>query len=280
MKIAPLKSLCFLCIWILLLCISCFGAAAESECVWSEWIVDTQPTCSEIGHKHRVCILDANAPHTETAIIPMLPHEYEITETPPTCTQVGLRTYTCISCSDSYTEEFGAYAEHQYGRSVTEPSCTAEGAYTYTCSVCGDTYTEAIPMTEHTYTAAILREPDCQSVGKIQYECTACHDTYTEAYGTLQKHTYEELTEETDEYRITYLVCRVCGERHEQSREKIVHIEKSEPKEEASLLVENTVMNALNVAAVTVFAVVLVPDFKVLIWHRKLKQAFLKQRFK
>lgn len=274
MKEAPLQYAVIITVLVLLFCGN-YSEAAEKDCLWGEWIIDEPPTCISVGYRHRTCIRDPNAPHTETEIIPMLSHDYEIAETAPTCIQRGIRTYTCKRCNDTYIEEFGIYAGHQYQLTSTKnPTCTAEGEYTYTCTVCNDVYTESIPKSEHKYNISIEKTPDCQSPGIKKYECIDCHESYTEMYGELQDHVFEELTEEKDGYKVICLKCKVCGEKQEIQREEIIPSESFEPetKEEPAMIVENTIMALLNIIAIVGFTIWLVPDFKVLKWHKKMKK--------
>ncbi len=278
MKKAPLQYAFIIVIIALLFCGGSLEAAAEKDCLWSEWIIDELPTCTNIGYRHRTCIRDPNAPHTETEIIPMLPHNYEMVETAPTCIQRGTCTYICKRCNDTYIEEFGVYAQHQYQSTLTKnPTCTAEGEYIYTCTVCNDVYTKNIPKLEHKYNMLIEKTPDCQNLGIKKYECIYCHESYTEIYGELQNHVFEKLTEETGGYKVICLKCKACGKKQEICREKIILSEsfESDTKEKPTMIVENIIMALLNIIAIVGFAVWLIPDFKVLKWHKKMKKKAL-----
>lgn len=283
MKEAPLRFIFIILFTVLSVFAVSFSVSAE-ECVWSDWVIDEQPTCTSVGYRYRTCLVDVNAPHTETEIIPMLEHSYEVVYSEPNCTRIGICTYICKDCGYTYSEEYGEYAEHQYQcTKAKEPTCTEEGEYTYVCTACGDSYTDTVPKTEHKYIESVIKEPDCQEIGIKEYICIYCGDCYTENYGDLNEHTYFEFTEEKDGYIITFLECEVCGERYETGRERIAYLDSSEmeqTEENPSMAAENTAMAALNLAAAGTFTALLVPDFKVLRWHRRMKKLFFMNKIK
>lgn len=278
---SPFKIITISVLAFIVVCIFSFNVFAESDCVWEDWIIDKNPTCTSVGHKHRVCIADPNAKHTEEEFIPMIPHEYEITEKEPTCSSKGIHMYVCKNCGYSYIEEFGDYAEHQYNSSVTKnATCIEEGESIYTCDICGKSYKKSIPKIEHNYNETIEKQPDCTSVGIKKYECTICGDSYTEKFGKIKEHSFVEVTEEKNGYKITNMVCEICGYTYESKREN--HSLPVEEKNDDNnyIAVANIAVGSLDIIALTVFTVLLVPDCKVLRWHSKKKKAFLLNKFK
>lgn len=144
---------------------------------WCEWITDKQPTCTQPGHKYRICTKHENDPHTEEETIPALGHKYTEKITPYTCEEDGFKTYLCERCGETYTQPFGEAVGHQYIEKITkEPDCEQEGEKTLTCEQCGDTYTEAIPALEHSYGEWITdKEPTESEEG---HRCRVClHDS-------------------------------------------------------------------------------------------------------
>ncbi len=107
----------------------------------SEWIVDTEPTCTKEGSRHIECTVCGETKETE--IIPATGiHTIVIDEAKPaTCLESGL----------------------------------TEGCH---CSVCGQTIVaqEVIEKTTHTYSDWIIDvQPTCILSGNRHRECTVCH---------------------------------------------------------------------------------------------------------
>ncbi|MCM1544766.1 MAG: hypothetical protein NC110_05640, partial [Ruminococcus sp.] len=102
----------------------------------SDWIVDTESTCTTVGSKHTEC----TACHItlETAEIAMKEHTYTTVVTAPTCTEQGYTTYTC-ACGDTYIADYvDANGHTEVTDEAVAPTCTeagkTEGRH---CSVCG-----------------------------------------------------------------------------------------------------------------------------------------------
>ena len=87
----------------------------------SEWIVDSDSTCSAEGSKHIECTVCEATIKTET--IAKLPHDYNSVITEATCENGGYTTFTCV-CGDTYTGDKTPAKGHSY----------AEGV----CTTCGD----------------------------------------------------------------------------------------------------------------------------------------------
>ena len=69
---------------------------------YGEWNVVTEATCTETGLKTRIC----ECGNAESEEIPATGHKYESTVTAPTCTEKGYTTYTCITCNDTYADNY------------------------------------------------------------------------------------------------------------------------------------------------------------------------------
>lgn len=181
---------------------------------WGEWVVTTEPTCTDSGAETRICKRDGCA--TETREVAALGHDwgeasYEWTanysrctgtceckrchkvETQTqlvdynngnltaTCEEDGLTTgtarFTAPFKPQNATTSRGALG-HLWGEWVitTEPTCTETGVSTRTCKRegCGKTETMDTPAQGHTGGTATCT---------AQAVCTRCNQPYGEALG-------------------------------------------------------------------------------------------------
>lgn len=265
MKTTLKKSL--LCVLVVIFIVICaFSASAADEHHWSEWIIDKAPTCTETGHRYRVCDADMSYIHKEDEILPKVSHDYILIETQPNCQAVGTRTYKCKNCGYTYTESFGAKTAHTYIEAVTKkPTCTDSGVKVFTCSVCGESYTEAIPKTEHSYQEQITAQPDCTQAGEKTFTCSVCGVSYTEAFGEKTEHSFEKITEEQGGSAVTLMKCTVCGYSYELERTAL-----KQPID--FITAANITLGTANIALLLLFGLMLYPDFKVLCWYKKRKK--------
>jgi len=145
--------------------------------VYGAWTVDSEPTCTVSGTKYSDCTVCGEAGRI-IAYIPALGHNYTSSLTrPATCTTPGIMTYEC-ECGDTYAVYI--YSEHLYEHtSRTEPTCTEDGQDVYTCARCGDSY--SIPIAGgHNYIAEIVRVATPTTTGLVRYTCSICGDFFTE----------------------------------------------------------------------------------------------------
>ena len=145
------------------------GAAGPHD--WSDWMVTTDPTCTEAGEETRVC--SHNSDHKETRPVEATGHNYEAVVTAPTCTEQGYTTYTCGACGDTYVADYVEATGHNYEAVVTAPTCTEQGYTTYTCDACGDTYVaDYVAATDHDWGDwAETKAPTCVAKGEEQRVC-------------------------------------------------------------------------------------------------------------
>ncbi len=260
---------------------------AEEDCIWGEWITDREPTCTQAGHRYRICILDPSYPHEENEIIPPLGHDYDMSEVAPNCTSRGVKTYKCRRCGYTYSEEYGDLAEHSYKKTVTkQPTCEEDGEITYTCTVCGVSYTETIDKTGHEYKETTVKVPDCTGVGLKKYVCSRCNDSYTEEFGHIQPHLFERKTEVTNNEKIITEVCRNCGYTHEIERTEIQKSEEPKvPEENTPEEDDGDIMTAACIAAGAAdivlfggFAASILSDVSVLRWYKNRKKQITELR--
>ena len=254
--------LVLVCLFCFFASLSCLAAPVADSHLWSRWITDSQPTCTEAGHRYRICTSDPGYRHTEEESIPARGHQYIIEETPPSCLSRGTRTTTCDICGYSFSELFGEVTPHSYEMSVvSEPGCGTEGSQAYICTVCGDTYMQTLPPLEHIYKESITREPNCSHIGLKTFTCSLCGDSYELPFGEIAKHRFNAGV--ADEHGAVQYTCLVCDFSY-----------KTDKKPQASgLLPVNITLGALNIAALLIFGMALAPDVQSLSWHRKRKRA-------
>lgn len=116
--------------------------------VFSDWIIDQEPTCDVPGSRHRTCSVCGE---TETEEL-IAQHQYGpwIMTGYWTCTEPGSRYHICYLCG--YREDdIIPPTGHEYEAVVTPPTCTEQGYTTYTCH-CGDYYVaDYVPATGHIF---------------------------------------------------------------------------------------------------------------------------------
>ena len=145
--------------------------------VYTNWVIDEDSTCTESGTKHADCDVCGDAGRI-VAYIPPKGHNFNSYLTrPATCTTPGIMTYRCVC---GYEYDVYIYSEHNYEHtSRTDATCTEDGQDVYTCSRCGDTY--IIPIEGgHDYIAEIERLATPTSTGLVRYTCSICGHSYTE----------------------------------------------------------------------------------------------------
>lgn len=94
--------------------------AAEHTHSFGEWMILTEPTCTESGIKAREC----DCGHTERAEVPATGHRWDegtVTKE-PTSDSEGERTYTCTVCRKTETEVIEAVAAPSEPSEASDPS--------------------------------------------------------------------------------------------------------------------------------------------------------------
>ncbi len=192
-------------------------APAVHEHSFGEWVVTTEPTCTETGVQIRTCACG----ETETEVIPALGHtfgEWTVT-TEPTCTAEGAKTRTCATCGETETETLPALGHTGEVLPGKDATCTEEGLTEgKKCAVCGEILVaqEVIPALGHTFGEwTVTTEPTCTAEGAKTRTCATCGETETEAIPALG-HTEEVLPGKpatcTEEGLTEGKKCAVCGE--------------------------------------------------------------------
>ena len=119
------------------------------ECVheWSEYIVTEKATCENIGEKYRYC---TKCNQKETYIIPIIDHNWKITENVAATCADGHINYECSMCHDTKIEILTATGEHQWKiTGIESENCQTTGKVFYKCKVCNAEKTEETEQAVH-----------------------------------------------------------------------------------------------------------------------------------
>ena len=103
-------------------------------CTWSEWVVTTEPSCTEEGVETRACV---GCGATEERPVDKVPHAYDSVVVAPTCTEDGYTVHTCSGCGDSYKDTFVSALGHSLGEWVVVEEAT-DKTNGYMQTVCGE----------------------------------------------------------------------------------------------------------------------------------------------
>ena len=89
---------------------------------WSEWTVETEPTCVDEGKKTRVC--NTCTKSEEAVISPTGKHTYSKQVVLPTYDEQGYTIYTCEVCNYSYKDDFTDKLERPTEKPTPSPTPT------------------------------------------------------------------------------------------------------------------------------------------------------------
>ena len=87
---------------------------------WSEWTVETEPTCVDEGKKTRVC--NTCTKQEEAVISPTGKHTYSKQVVLPTYDEPGYTIYTCEVCNYSYKDDYTAKLERPAEKPTVKPT--------------------------------------------------------------------------------------------------------------------------------------------------------------
>ena len=152
----------------------------------TEWTVDIEPTCTDMGSKSHHCSRCDN--RAEVTAIPANGHSfgdwYTIKE--PTCTETGTDEHKCSVCQHTETKTTNAYGHTPADAVVenrVEPNCTTNGSYDSVvyCSVCKvelSREAKIINKLGHNYSTewTVDIDPTCTTVGSKSHHCERCED--------------------------------------------------------------------------------------------------------
>lgn len=148
----------------------------------SDWIVDTDSTCTTEGSKHKECTKCEKVLITDS--ISKKPHvftEYVVT-LPATEEAEGAETATCNHCDAIDTKTIAKVPHvHDYNTEInrTEATCVTDGFYTLECR-CNGTLKVDITKLGHDYVLTGHVDENCIADGSNTYNCTRCNDAYTD----------------------------------------------------------------------------------------------------
>ena len=136
---------------------------------YSDWTVDTEPTCTGEGLKHKTCL---NCGDIVTEIIPTLSHSYSTEWTidiEATCTEEGSKSHHCLVCGDKADVTVIDSLGHDYNKVV---SVAKEHPHTiiYGCSRCDSTMQEdstSISCVLCNFTFTNIDDDTCRITGYI-----------------------------------------------------------------------------------------------------------------
>ncbi len=136
----------------------------------SEWIVDSDATCTVEGSKHIECTVCGTTTKTEALSATGHTDSEWIVDINSTCTTYGLKHIECTVCEATVKTETIAKLPHNYNSVVTEATCEKGGYTTFTC-VCGDTYIgDKTPVKDHSYEEGV-----CTTCGENKIDNCSCN---------------------------------------------------------------------------------------------------------
>lgn len=193
---------------------------SEAEHRYSEWIVDKEPSCTEIGLQHRTC---GECGFTEQSNIPMTEHEYSIEWNiieKPSCTKEGKKAHVCSVCGGNKDVTLIEKTEHNYQewQTVNKADCTNSGKKQRICSDCNNTETADIPPLGHNYSEdwKVVTAPTCTKEGEKAHVCSLCGDEKDVTKTEKAEHSYGDwillMKPECTESGFEYRNCSVCGQ--------------------------------------------------------------------
>jgi hypothetical protein len=129
----------------------------------TDWIVDKEPTCTDIGHKYKYCtVCKANV---EKAGIPTVDHKaIWFVDADATCDKDGIKHSECTICGKTLEITTIDRLPHtESGWVVTKSAtCSETGSQQIECKTCGTVIrTESIEKTAHSYD----KEGICKNCG-------------------------------------------------------------------------------------------------------------------
>ena len=168
---------------------------------WGDYVVDVNPTYSEVGKETRVCKRDGS--HKESREIPVLNHQHSLNHVeakPATCEEAGNKEYyICSICNHIFTDENASNEttlekvsipalNHVKGSpvrsDVVEATCTKAGSYVETvkCTVCNKVLSsekvniQPLEHTPGTPTRENVVNPTCTIKGSYDevIKCKSC----------------------------------------------------------------------------------------------------------
>ena len=126
---------------------------------WSEWTVETEPTCVDEGKKTRVC--NTCTKSEEAVISPTGKHTYSKQVVLPTYDEQGYTIYTCEVCNYSYKDDFTDKLERPTEKPTSSPTPTPSPAPS-------PTPTPTPTPTQPTTTVKAVSKPKSAKIKKVK----------------------------------------------------------------------------------------------------------------
>ena len=183
----------------------------------SDWIADSQATCSSEGSRHIECTLCHTVLQTEK--LSKLPHtESEwIVDIEQSCSLEGSKHTECTVCREVMQTEKLPKLPHVKGNEVTvDSTCSVHGEHYVLCSVCNQKITsEELPLAEHTFGQWRTSVPStCTEEGTQFRKCEVCGEIERQSL-PLVEHDYGDWTA-LDNGMLSH-ACKNCG--HEETKQ-------------------------------------------------------------
>ena len=144
----------------------------------SEWIVDSEADCKNVGSRHKECTVCKAVIEKET--IPMTDHKFVTETVAPTCVSLGYETETCETCGEChFVRAIPALGHDWQTVEGKEPTCTEKGFSTgKVCKVCGTVDSEAgeiAPLGHDMVVDTEAKNATCTEAGATESShCTRC----------------------------------------------------------------------------------------------------------
>lgn len=200
----------------------------SGEHSFGEYVTIKEPTCTEVGLKHKVCSVCGETTADEE--IKAAGHKWAETETidlEPTCTEAGSKSIHCTVCDEKKADSITAIDALGHDEKITEvfPTCTKGGYKLTTCKRCDGLWvlvTEGYDAKGHTADEAKHAHKDatCTEAGYDYDICKDCGEKFNETTIDKLPHSFtKNVTPDgactgKDENGHFYGVweCDVCGE--------------------------------------------------------------------
>ena len=143
----------------------------------SEWIIDSEADCKNVGSRHKECTVCKTVLEKET--IPMTSHNFVSNTVEPTCISLGYETKTCQNCGEcQFVRAIPATGHTKTIVKGKEATCTESGLTEgVKCSVCGTVLEEqkVIPANGHKEVVIKGEEATCTESGLTEgKKCAVC----------------------------------------------------------------------------------------------------------
>ena len=144
---------------------------------WSEWTVETEPTCVDEGKKTRVC--NTCTKQEEAAISPTGKHVFSKQVVAPTYDEQGYTIYTCEVCNYSYKDDYTAKLE----RPVEKPAAAPTNPTTSNSAATLPQSANSQASNNESITSAQVQKPNKTSVKKSKAKKGSVELTWSKTKG-------------------------------------------------------------------------------------------------